>query len=366
MNRLFPPAAAAVVALLLAACGPAVDPVGGGHGSDQPESAVPVLGDVTPLEDPRAWDGAVSINLPDPEIEPIADAPQPRLPATVTDAQGDEVVVKDVSRILALDIYGTLIHTVFELGLGDNVVGRDVSAQFPEAADLPLVTQNGHELNAESILALDPTVVLTDSSLGPYDVLLQLEDAGIPVVFTDSHRSVGNIASLTQEVADALGLPEEGEQLGAELEREAQDTADAIAEVAPRDVTGKLRTVFLYVRGQAGVYYMFGEGSGADELITSAGGYDVAEEIGWDGMKPVTDEALIEAAPDVLLMMNKGLESVGGVEGLLERFPALANTPAGEHERVIAMNDDVVLSFGPRTSDVLNALAVAFYAPDAL
>jgi iron complex transport system substrate-binding protein len=363
--RLVGPALVALAALALAACGPVVDSADGGT-EDRPETRIPALGDVTPLKDPRSWDGVVDLDLPDPEIVPVQADPRPALPATVTDARGDEVVVDDVSRILALDIYGTLAHTVFDLGLGDHVVGRDLSASFRQIADRPLVTESGHELNAEAILDLDPSVIVTDTSLGPYDVLLQLEDAGIPVVFVDSHRGTDNLASLTQEVADALGVPEAGQELGARIEKQAKQTEAAIAEVAPADVTGKLRTVFLYVRGQAGVYYMFGEGSGADSLIEAAGGYDVAGEIGWSGMRPVTDEALVEAAPDVLLMMSKGLESVGGVDGLLERFPALANTPAGEHERVVAMDDDVVLSFGPRTSDVLNALAVALYAPDAL
>lgn len=358
--------AAAVAVLVVSGCGPVVDTTDDDQGRDRPGTLVPTLADVTPLEDPRSWDGVVDLDLPDPEIVPVDDDPRPVLPATVTDAQGERVVVEDVSRILALDVYGTLAHTVFELGLGDRVVGRDLSASFPEIEDRPLVTGNGHELNAEAILDLDPTVVVTDTSLGPYDVLLQLRDAGVPVVFVDSRRGTDNLASLTQEVADALGVPEAGRELGARIEAEARATQTAIAEVAPQDVTGKLRTVFLYVRGQAGVYYMFGEGSGADALIEAAGGYDVAGEIGWGGMKPVTDEALIEAAPDVLLMMSKGLESVGGADGLLERFPALANTPAGEHERIVAMDDDVVLSFGPRTSDVLNALAVALYAPDAL
>ena len=111
---------------------------------------------------------------------------------------------------------------------------------------------------------------------------------------------------------------------------------------------------------------MFGQDSGADSLIEAVGGYDVSKEIGWKGMRPLTDEGLVAAQPDVVLMMSKGLESVGGVDGLLERFPALAQTPAGEHERIVAMNDDQVLSYGPRTADVLNALAVALYAPESL
>ena len=90
---------------------------------------------------------------------------------------------------------------------------------------------------------------------------------------------------------------------------------------------------------------------------------DVAGEIGWAGMKPVTDEGIVKAAPDVVLVMSDGLSSVGGVDGLLETLPAVASTPAGESRRIIDMADSTVLSFGPQTADVLDALAVALYAP---
>ncbi|MCD4533932.1 ABC transporter substrate-binding protein [Nocardioides sp. cx-169] len=361
-----PQIAALLAAFTLSACGPVLDSPGDEGDATTAAAPAPRLSDVTPVDDPRAWQGEVSINLPDPVISPAQADPEPRLPVTVTDAQGTKVTVTDTSRILALDVYGTLAHTVFELGLGDRVVGRDVSSSFPEIADRPVVTQNGHELSAEAILDLDPTVVLSDTSLGPFDVLLQLRDAGIPVVITDADRSLDNLSSLTQEVADALGVPAAGRELGQRLERDADRITRQVAEVAPQDITGQLRTIFLYVRGQAGVYYMFGEGSGADSLITAAGGYNVAAEIGWSGMKPVNDEGLIAAAPDAILMMNEGLESVGGVDGLLKQFPALTSTPAGENRRIIAMDDDQVLSFGPRAADVINALAVAFYAPDDL
>lgn len=356
-------AGALASSLLLGACSPVATP---STSAPATSGGIPHVSDVEPLADPRSWEGVVDIALPGVEVDPVADDPAPDLPVTVTDAQGTEVTVEDASRILALDVYGTLSRTVFELGLGDRVVGRDVSSQFDEISDRPLVTGNGHELNAEAILALDPTVVLTDTSLGPWDVVLQLRDAGIPVVVTDSHRGLDNLASLTSQVADALGVHAEGKALGTRITADADAMAEAIAAVAPEDVNARLRTVFLYVRGSSGVYYMFGQDSGADSLIEAVGAYDVSSEIGWKGMRPLTDEGLVAAQPDVILMMSKGLESVGGVDGLLDRFPALGQTPAGEHERVVAMDDDQVLSYGPRTADVLNALAVALYAPGSL
>ena len=93
---------------------------------------------------------------------------------------------------------------------------------------------------------------------------------------------------------------------------------------------------------------------------------DVAGEIGWQGMKPMTAEAIVQAAPDVLLMMTDGLESVDGIDGLIERIPAIASTPAGQHKRVIDMADGDVLSFGPRTPQIVDALARALWAPDSV
>ncbi|GAB3199271.1 hemin ABC transporter substrate-binding protein [Nocardioides hungaricus] len=355
-----------LVMVLLAGCGLSSPSEPSGESTTAVSgSTAPALSEVTPLADVRDWQGEV-VAAADTPIDPVAQDPRPRLPVTVTDNQGTKVTVDDTSRILALDIYGTLSRTVFELGLGDSLVGRDVSTSFPEAADLPLVTQKGHDLNAEAILALDPTVIITDTSLGPWDVILQMRDAGIPVVVLDSGRGLDNVGELIRGVADALGVPAEGDALAKRTQRQIDDVTAQIAKVAPADDGQRLRMVFLYVRGQSGVYYMFGEGSGADGLIDAIGGYDVAKEIGWNGMKPLTDEGLIAAQPDLVLMMTGGLESAGGVDGLVERLPALAETPAGQNRRFVAMDDSQILGFGPITASVLNALAVAAYAPEAV
>lgn len=351
-------ALASVVAVGLAACGGVPD------GSDTAPPATPPLADVTPVADPLDWEGPSTAVAAETAIDPITAGAQ-ALPATVVDAQGTAVTVSDTSRILTLDIYGSLSRIVFELGLGDSVVARDTSSGFPEAADLPVVTENGHDLNAEAILDAAPTVILTDTSLGPWDTILQMRDAGIPVVVVDSHRSLESVGALIEQVAGALGVRERGAALAGRTTTQIEAKIAQIAEVAPADPAARLRMMFLYVRGQSGVYYLFGEESGADSLIEALGGIDVAGEIGWQGMRPVTDEALVDANPDLLIMMTKGLESVDGVDGLVEHLPAVAQTDAGRHRRIVDMSDTTVLSFGPAAASVLDALAVAIYAPEA-
>ncbi|QCX28272.1 heme/hemin ABC transporter substrate-binding protein [Nocardioides jishulii] len=353
------------VALLLSACG--IDTSGGSAGGSTAGSSVaPDISSVEPPADPREFQGVVSPLVDETDIDPVVEDPEPELPAVVTDAQGNKVTVTDTSRVLALDLYGTLSRTVFELGLGDRLVGRDTSTRFEQAADLPLVTPKGHDLSAEAILDLDPTVIISDTTLGPVDVLHQMEEAGIPVVWVESDRNLGNVGELTRMTAAALGVPEAGTLLADRIEAEVKEVTAKIAAKAPADPTDRLRTVFLYVRGTAGVYYMFGQGSGADDLIDAVGAYDVAEEIKWKGMRPVTAEGLVAAAPELVVMMTGGLESTGGVDGLLEKLPALAQTSAGRNKRIVTIDDSLILGYGPNTADVLNALAVAVIAPEAL
>ncbi|WP_197478699.1 ABC transporter substrate-binding protein, partial [Rhodococcus sp. EPR-279] len=125
----------------------------------------------------------------DPNPEPVVDDPAEVLPVTVTGFDGVPVTVTDNSRIVAADQYGTLAETVFALGLGDNLVGRDTSAAIPAAENVPDVTPTGHSLSAEGILALSPTVVLTDTSIGPRAVQDQIRAAGIPLVYFDPTRT---------------------------------------------------------------------------------------------------------------------------------------------------------------------------------
>ncbi|UCR88440.1 heme/hemin ABC transporter substrate-binding protein [Mycetocola spongiae] len=309
--------------------------------------------------------GTSTACLANPVIDPIDNPGTPALPATVTDDSGTEVTVTDVSRILALDISGTLAATVWGLGLGENLVGRDAATQFPGTEDLEIATGASHTLNAEAILALEPTVLFLDGSLGPKAVRQQLAEAGIPVVMITQDRTIDNISEIVDSVAAALGLSETGTRLDTRIAQELAASQAEIDKIVPTAEADRPRVVFLYARGGAGIYYLFGEGSGADALIRSIGGVDVAEEIGWTGMKPMTAEALLDSRPDVLLMMTDGLESVGGVDGLLEQIPALQQTPAGLNRRIVDMDGTEILGFGPRTPRIIEALARALYTEPA-
>jgi iron complex transport system substrate-binding protein len=352
----------ALTAFLLAGCSPATTP-GDSTPTVTSDPAVP-LTELEVLADPRSYVGESTAVLADAGIPAPESGPEQSLPATVTshDLGGDaEVTVESTERILAMDISGSIAATVFGLGFGEQVVGRDVSTTFAQADGLPVITSSGHTVNSEAILALRPTVLITDGSVGPIDVVLQLREAGIPVVFVETEPSIEGVGELARQVAAALGAQAAGDALASELTEGIDAKIAEISSILP--AAEPLRMMFLYLRGTSGVYYVFGAESGADVLIRSLGGVDVAAEIGLDGMRPMTDEAMVAANPDLIIVMTDGIASVGGVDGLLEAKPAVALTSAGQNRRFVDMADGEVLSFGPRTAAVLDALARAIYAP---
>jgi iron complex transport system substrate-binding protein len=324
------------------------------------------LTDITWLEDPKKWQGESTALITNSEVTPVASNPPQTLPTTVdSDELSGEatITITSTDRVLALDISGSLAATVWALGFGDRLVGRDISTTFPGVEDLPVVTGSGHAISPESVLALRPDLIITDGTIGPLDVVLQLREAGVPVVFVRAQPGLDQPAELARSVAAVFGAPETGELLANRVTREIAEVVDVVLANTPQAEADKLRMVVLYLRGANGIYYLFGNESGAGELIEALGGIDIATDIGWVGLRPMTDEALIGANPDLILVMSGGLDSVGGVEKLLELKPALALTPAGQNQRFVDMADSQLLSFGPRTPQIIDGLARAIYAP---
>lgn len=313
-------------------------------------TGVPVSG-----TDPAAHCGPSTVAAPKGDPVPVEKSPEPELPATVLSADGTEVTVEDAERVLAVNLYGSLAEIVHALGLGDRLVGRDVSTTFPAARNLPLVTAQGHDLSAEGVLDLDPSVVITDASMGPPEVLDQIRRSGVPVVLVDDRQTLPAVSEHIRAVAAALGVPGAGRKLAARVNGEIGKAAGAAS-------GARLRVAFLYLRGSAGVYLIGGRGAGSDAMIEAIGATDAGTAAGLSGFRPLTSEGLINAAPDVLLVMTAGLESVGGVDGLL-KLPGVAQTPAGRNRRIVDVADGTLLTFGSRTGETISALADAVYRP---
>ncbi|MBB1245548.1 ABC transporter substrate-binding protein [Streptomyces durbertensis] len=305
--------------------------------------------------DSRPGDGrATAAKAAADRVEPLSGpAPSPKLPVKVRSADGRDVTVRSVERVVPLS--GSIAELVFSLGLGDRVVARDVTATFEQAEKLPVVTR-AHDVSAEGVLSLRPTLVLAEATTGPAEAIEQIRDAGIPLLVLPPAQRLSDVSVRIEAVAAALGVPEAGKRLD---ERTRRRIGEARADI-PEDVD-RPRVAFLYLRGSAAVYLLGGARSGASSLIEAAGGVDAGKESGLKkDFTAITSEALAKAAPDVILVMSKGLDSVNGVDGLLE-IPGVAQTPAGMDRRIASVDDGVLLNYGPRTDTVIRSLVRQFH-----
>jgi iron complex transport system substrate-binding protein len=224
------------------------------------------------------------------------------------------------------------------------LVGRDISSTEKSLESIPIVT-SGHQVIPEKIIALKPDLVIIDASTGPKAALAQIKSAGIRVVQTPESWTLADISIKVTAVAAAIGAPQQGVLL---------NTAMANA-IKAEKVSKSPRIAFLYLRGTSSIYLVGGPGSGADSLISSIGAVDVGAASLPRPFNTMTAESLATLNPDVIIVMTKGLQSVGGVSGLL-KLPGVAQTTAGKNQAIIDVDDSLLLSFGPRTPSLVVAL----------
>lgn len=228
------------------------------------------------------------------------------------------------------------------LGQKKFLLGRDIASTDKDLESIPIVT-SGHQIIPEKILDLKPDLVLIDASTGPSAAIDSLKKSGIHIVKVSESWSLNEIPTKINEIADALDVRADGVR----LTRALSQNSSKIAHPA--------KIAFLYLRGGNAIYLIGGKGSGADSIIESIGGTDVGAKELAHPFNSMTAEAMAKLNPDLILVMTMGLNSVGGVKGLIN-LPGVAQTNAGKHARIIAVDDSLLLSFGPRTSDLQKQL----------
>jgi len=245
---------------------------------------------------------------------------------------------------------GAFTEIVFRLDAQSLLVGTDTTSIYPAAAAaLPKVGYL-RQLSAEGVLSLKPTLLLTASEAGPPTVLQQLRAAGVQIVQGDGRHSIEALRGNVRLLGDALQRAERGRALDAELQRAWAATQAAITRRNPAP-----RALFVLSHA-ANQVQVAGTDTAADAMIRYAGGVNVMSA--FSGYKPLAAEAVVAAAPDVIVTTQQGLQALGGMDALLAR-PGLALTPAGRARRVYGPDALAMLGFGPRLPQAVRELAAA-------
>jgi iron complex transport system substrate-binding protein len=270
----------------------------------------------------------------------------------VTGADGKIVNVPDSSRVVSVGTATT--ETIYALGAGAKLVGVDnSSAEYvAEAARLPRVGPRA-TLSAEGILSLKPTLVVLTADAGPPQVVEQLRGANVAVVTLTSDYTVATVLQKVRTIARALALEQRGSGLEASIERDMNDVGKLLA-----GAKAKPKVMFVGRGPNMPNATMSGAGTTVDEMIKLAGGVNPLTD--FKGFREMTDEAVVNAAPDVILLTEKSFERSGGTGGVL-KFPGVALTPAGKDRRVYAVSDMYFQGFGPGVGRAVRELALKLH-----
>lgn len=239
---------------------------------------------------------------------------------------------------------GSVTETVYALGEGSKVVGVDVSSLHPpEVNGLPKVGYY-RQISAEGIISLEPTLVIGSSASGPADALEKVKNVGIPLEILSAKKTLVDAKARITDIAKILKKEEQGKKIVSEID---------IALAKLEKPATPPRVLFIYARG-AGAVNVAGKNTAAAEMIALAGGINCVD--GYEGYKPINSEAIIAAAPDFVLLTDRGLKSIGGVESVA-KLPGISLTTAGKEKNIISMDDLLLLGFGPRVGQAAQELA---------
>jgi len=265
-----------------------------------------------------------------------ASTAQPRAP------QQDQIVA----------LGGSITEIIYALGEQHKLVGVDQTSIYPHEATQLEQVGYFRNVSAEGILSLNPTTVFALEGAGPQTALDQLKAAGVALHIIPNTQTPEGAKDKIRSIAALLDDIDHGEQLIKKLESDLQ-----YAKSMRPDIMDEARVLFVYARG-SGSMNIAGKETAADAIIHLAGGDNVVTE--YTNYRPMSAEAVVASSPDVILMLDHGLSSIGGIDAFL-KTPGVALTPAGKNRRIISMDDMLVLGFGPRLGQAVLELQSLLY-----
>lgn len=257
----------------------------------------------------------------------------------------------DITHERVVVIGGALTEIIYALGVEEALVGVDTTSQHPVAAtELPQVGYQ-RNLSAEGILSLAPDIIFATDDAGPPTVIEQILQAGVSIQFLPSDHSLDTVLKRVELLAAHFDRTAQGEQLIEQIKAQmlTAQTQTQQLEKPPR--------VVVLMGTEAGSAMAAGLDTGAAAMVAYAGAENVITQ--YTGYKPISPEALIDAAPEALIVVSVGDDNPQTIIDSVLQLPGVAQTPAGIDSRIIVTDTLQLLGFGPRIGEAVIELTGA-------
>jgi iron complex transport system substrate-binding protein len=261
---------------------------------------------------------------------------------SATAAQAQVQALAKMPRIVSVS--GATTEIVYALGAEKQLVGTDTTSLYPAAALQTPKVGYMRQLSAEGLLSLKPDAVIGTTEAGPHVVMDQIRNAGVKVELVEADHSWAEVQRKVAAVGRATARVAQAAALQAKLDAQ---WAEVLATVARR---GGRKPRAIFVLSHSGSPQVAGEKTAAHAMLNYAGLDNALISTGsanFAGYRAMTPEAVVTAAPDVIVTTTQGVEAVGGVEKFWQR-PGLELTPAYKRRALVALDALYLIGFGPR------------------
>jgi iron complex transport system substrate-binding protein len=268
-----------------------------------------------------------------------------------------EIDGKKDQRIVCLSKH--LTEMVFALGKGHNIVACDLSSTYPDSAKLLKTVGYHRALSPESIIAMEPDLVIHSNDIGPENVLPQITKAGLTVKAFGGANTIDSTKLLLTELGKFFGVESKADSLSKKMDADIAKAAEALKTLNPTDTP----TVMIIHFGRANnVYFvMSGRNGVGDKMIALAGGKTAKYDA--KGARQISAEAVATANPDIIIATDFGFDQMGSMEKFASSVAGVSLTNAAKNGRIYRFEEHDLIYFGPRSGDNIIKLMNLIHPP---
>jgi iron complex transport system substrate-binding protein len=243
---------------------------------------------------------------------------------------------------------------IYALNAQDSLIAVDVTSKMPQTEQLPKIGYH-RQLSTEGLLALQPTQIIGSDEMGPQTTLDLLTQSDIKVNVVNTKPTITGLLERIDEIALLTHHQENSQQIKDKVNKKVAQLKSNI----PVKTNQKKVLYLLLHEGRAP--YVAGSDTTMDEMIRLAGAINPAQPL-ISSFKPLSIEAMISMQPDVILVSNRSLVKLEGIDNIIKSIPTLASTPAGINKQIIGVSGSALVGgLGLATLDEAARLNTLLY-----
>ncbi|MEZ9512603.1 hemin ABC transporter substrate-binding protein [Vibrio breoganii] len=251
-----------------------------------------------------------------------------------------------------ISVGSSITELMYALDAKEQLVAIDVTSRhFDKSGSLPQVGYH-RQLSAEGLMAQNPTHVIGSHEMGPDSTLKLLKSAGIEVITVPSGDSEADLAGRIDAIAKITGKEEQAKAL-------KQDLHQQIETLSNLDSTHQPKAIFAML-SEGRPATVAGSETTIDKIIELAGATNPINS-NFSSYKSMSLEAIVGVQPDYILVAQRTWDALGGQQGIIEKFPLLAATPAAADNKIIPIPSSAIIGgFGIESVELSQSLHQTF------